>query len=402
MKLFHELCETGKPAQTENAMACKVAMDETMTMLRNPDDCSDRVVFILPQLPPAHCGLGDYSMILLGHMRMDPPPRILVMKGAADTRAVHPEFDVEELPRTSGGLLAHLRELRAKRVFVQYVAQGFQPRGCPLWFLSALRRWREQTPDARLVMMLQELWFEPSWWKPDWLLQKFHRRALQRLARVVDNVFVSTHSFADRMRGVAAPDRLQVLMNPATIPLVGSVAEARRERGHMVLFGRQGSRLLALTEMVPWLGRLHSAGVLTKLLLVGSRENTAMNEREDYLVRSQLSADASEVLGSQTAEELSRTFLKAEMGIFAKISHGYTKSTIFMGYASHGLSILSPEAINNTCEPLCWVTHPLQLLEGKVTPEQIQKRGRKLAQWYENSASWNRVADTYREALSLT
>ena len=127
-----------------------------------------------------------------------------------------------------------------------------------------------------------------------------------------------------------------------------------------------------------------------------------MNEREDYLVRSLLPPGVSEVLGSQTTEQISQRFLKAEMGIFAKISHGYTKSTIFMAYASHGLSILSPENINNARAPLSYAIHPLELLEGKITPDQIEKRGQKLAQWYKNNASWDRVADTYREALSIS
>ena len=127
-----------------------------------------------------------------------------------------------------------------------------------------------------------------------------------------------------------------------------------------------------------------------------------MNEREDCLVRSLLPPGVAEVLGSQTAEQISQRFLKAEMGIFAKISHGYTKSTIFMAYASHGLSILSPENISKTCAPLSYAIHPLDLLEGKITSDQIENRGQKLAQWYENNASWGRVADTYREALSTS
>jgi hypothetical protein len=365
------------------------------------DDCSDRVVFIVPQLPPAHCGLGDYSKILLSHMRMDPHPRILVMHGAAQTRAAHPELDVEQLPGTSAGLVARLRELRARRVFLQYVAQGFQSRGCPLWFLAALRRWRLETSDARLVIMFQELWFEPAWWKPDWLLQKFHRHALRKLAGVVDRVIVSTESFAEKMRGATAPDRLEVLMNPATIPLAGSLSEARREPGHMVLFGRQGSRLFALNDMGPWLGKLHAAGFLRKLWLVGSRETSAMNDREDSLAGKLLPGGIAEVLGPQSLERLSQIFLKAEMGIFTKTARDYTKSTIFMTYALHGVGILSPKAAGVAVPPLCWITHPSELLEGVVTPEIVQERGQNLARWYEANASWAHVAGTYRAALGL-
>lgn len=366
------------------------------------DDCSNRVVFILPQLPPAHCGLGDYSMILLGHMRMDPPPRILVMHGAAETRAAHPELDVEPLPSTQAGLLERLRELLAKRVFVQYVAQGFQSRGCPLWFLGALRKWRMQTADARLVMMCQELWFEPAAWKPDWLLQKFHRRALRRLAGVVDRLFVSTESFHERMDGTTAPDRLQVLVNPATIPLAGSPSQAQREEGLVVLFGRQGSRIFALQDMSPWLAKLHAGGFLKRLLLVGSRETAAMNDREDGLVKALLPVGIADVLGPQSLESLSQVFLRAELGIFTKTARDFTKSTIFMGYASHGVAILAQKPTGHETPPLCWVTSAPELLDGTIARGDIQDYGRNLAQWYDENASWARVAGAYREALGLT
>lgn len=366
------------------------------------DDCSDRVVFILPQLPPAHCGLGDYSMILLGHMRMDPPPRILVMHGAAETRAAHPELDVQHLPGSQDELLVLLRELQAKRVFVQYVAQGFQSRGCPLWFLGALRKWRMQTADACLVMMCQELWFEPAVWKPDWLLQKFHRRALRQLAGKVDRLFVSTESFHERMDGTIAPDRLQVLVNPATIPLAGSPLKAEREEGLIVLFGRQGSRIFALEDMSPWLAKLNAGGFLKKLLLVGSRETGTMNDREDRLVETLLPTGVAEVLGPQSLESLSQVFLRAEMGIFTKTARDFTKSTIFMGYASHGVAILSQKPTGHDAPPLCWVTSAPELLDGTIARGEIQNRGRHLAQWYDENASWARVAGAYREALGLT
>ena len=366
------------------------------------EDCSDRVVFILPRLPPAHCGLGDYSMILLEHMAMTTPPKILVMHGAAETHAAHPDLDVEPLPTSCGRLLQRLRDLKARRVFVQYVAQGFQSRGCPLWFLAALRKWRVETPAARLVIMFQELWFEPAWWKPDWLLQKFHRFALRKLVGVVDQTFVSTETFGKWLVGATPPDRVRILVNPATIPLVGSLDDARREQGCFVLFGRQGSRIFALQDMAPWLGRLHSAGLLKRLQLVGSRETEAMNAKEDHLARTLLPEGLVEIVGPQTDERISKLFMSAEAGIFTKTARDYTKSTIFMGCASHGLSIVSHKIVEDARAPLCWVTSAADLLDGAVAPPELRARGEQLAWWYEENASWARVAGAYREALGLT
>jgi hypothetical protein len=341
-------------------------------------------------------------MILLGQMRLDPPPRILVMNGATETHAAHPDLDVEPMPGSCEGLLQRLRELKAKRVFVQYVAQGFQSRGCPLWFLAALRKWRVGTPAGRLVIMFQELWFEPAWWKPDWLLQKFHRFALRKLVGVVDQTFVSTETFGKWLVGATPPDRVRVLMNPATIPLAGSVAAARREQGCFVLFGRQGSRIFALQDMAPWLVRLHDAGLLKRLQLVGSRETDVMNAKEDALTRSLLPTGVVEMIGPQPDERISEFFLSAEAGIFTKTARDYTKSTIFMGYMSHGLSVVSHKRVEDTRAPLCWLTSAADLLDGTVAAPQLIERGQKLARWYEENASWQQVANAYRQALGVS
>lgn len=341
-------------------------------------------------------------MMLLGHMRLSPPPHILVMTSADETRAAYPDLNLETLAPKCSALVERLRQLRAKRVFVQYVAQGFQPRGCPLWFLKGLRRWRRETPDARLVIMFQELWFEPAWWKPDWLLQKFHRRALCRLAEVVDQVFVSTETFRRWLERSVPSDRLSILMNPATVSVDPEVGEEARERGVFVLFGRQGSRLFALRDMAPWLSKLYADGILKKLWLVGSRESAAMNARESELAGALLPEAAAEVLGPQSSESLSRIFNRAEAGIYTKTACDYTKSTIFMGYASHGLGIVSQENIHDSTPPLCWITHPSELLSGSIGMEQLQERGRLLARWYEENASWQRVSDAYRQALGVS
>ena len=368
----------------------------TAKSLRRP------VVFILPQLPPAVCGLGDFSMKLLGQMRLDPPPHILVMTGAEATRAAHPELKVESLPAGGARLVARLAELKTERVLVEYVGQGFHTRGCPLGFLGALRKWRADTSGARLVIMFQELWFEPAWWKPDWILQKLHRIALRRLARVVDQVFVSTAGYGRWLAGAAAPERLRVLPNAATIPPVAPPADARREAGTWVLFGRQGSRLAALDEIAAWPGKLHAAGRLKKLWLAGSRESAEMNAREDALAASLLPPGTVEILGPKSPEELSRIFLTAEFGIFSQSPLSYTKSTIFMAYASHGIGIVSPNTLGASEAPQCWVTHPSEMLDGAaISSAAVADRGRRLAEWYEQNASWPRIAAAYRSALGL-
>src|SRR5437879_4458943 len=84
------------------------------------------VTFIVPQLPPAVCGLGDYSSHLLANLDLERPPRIFVANGAAATNVLRPEWNVVQLERDSAALIRRLEEMGAGRVVLEYVGYGYQ------------------------------------------------------------------------------------------------------------------------------------------------------------------------------------------------------------------------------------------------------------------------------------
>ena len=360
------------------------------------------MVFIIAQLPPAVCGVGDYSMNLIEELRLEPAPHFLLMRGALATRCAHPDLDLEEIPMDAERLARRLAELGARCVVVEYVAQGFQARGCPLWLLDALKQWRQTQPGARLVMMFHELWFRAPWWKPDFALQLLHRRAIRRLAPEIDQAFVTTAGYARWLSPWFPPARLRVLPNATNIIPVETPRVAPRDAGTWALFGRQGSRLSTLEAMGAWLGKLHEGGRLVRLQVLGSRESDAMNRREDALLRSMLPEGAYELLGLQSPPHLSKLLGAAEFGLFSQSSASITKSGVFMAYASHGMNILTPSSSGETEPPQCWLTHPSELLETAASPcGLLTERARHLLEWYEQNASWPRLAAAYREAMKI-
>lgn len=371
--------------------------------LDSPAPASRPLIFIVPELPPAVCGLGDYSMKLVEELRLDPAPHFLLMRGGDATRAFYPEMTAEEIPKDENRLVQRLTELGAERVLMEYVGWGYHSRGCPLWLLRGLRKWKKKNASARLVIMFQELWFRPAWYKPDFLLQHLHRRAIRQLLPVVDQVFVSTEGYAQWLSGSAFPGLLRVLPNASNILPVDPPRSERENRGTFMIFGKQTSRLVSLEEMAPWLRKLYASGRLQRLQIVGMRGSEEQNQREDAAARAALPEGAFEILGAKSPEELSRLFAAAEFGIFTQSPAGLTKSTIFMAFASHGMNIVSPNVTPGLDAPQCWITHPDELLENGAGLElTLAERAAKILAWYEQNLSWPRIADAYRQSLKLT
>ena len=360
------------------------------------------VVFIIPQLPPAVCGLGDYSMLLLANLNLGEQPRVLVANGAAETDKLHPELGVEQMERSASALLRKLEEMRASHVVLEYVGYGYQSRCCPLWLLDGLREWKRRNPERRLLMMLMELWFTPAWWKPDFLLQRLHRRAMRKLAATADKVFVSTEGWARLIRDCVPPGRLRIVPVGTNIVPVAPPGSAPRKARRWILFGRQGSRIVALRGLAPWLSKLHAAGHVRMVQVAGARESDDFNRTEDGLLAGSLPPDAYEILGRIPSPELSRLLLEAEAGLCGQVPRAYSKSTIFMAYASHGVNIVALNMRGITEPPECWVTDPAEFLEpGADIGTLLAERSANLSRWFEETASWSRIASIYREELGL-
>jgi hypothetical protein len=353
-------------------------------------------------MPPAVCGLGDYSRLLLSTLKLDPPPRILVANGAAETNAMNPEWPVVQLKRSAGDVIRRLEEYGATRVVLGYVGYGFQSRGCPLWLLAGLRKWKQRNPGGRLVLTLMELWFTPAFWKPDFLLQRLHRRSLRRLAMAADKVFVSTEGYAGMMRDCIPPERLRIVPVGSNIVAHVPPDSVPRHPGRWILFGRQGSRIVALKRLGPWLAKFHGSGRVRLLQIAGARESEEANQEEDQLVRRALPANAFQILDLVPSAELSRLLLEAEMALCGQVPGAYGKSSIFMAYASHGLNILAPDTRRTEEPPSCWVTHPAELETAAADFTQVlAERSAHLRAWFEETASWERIASIYREEFGV-
>jgi hypothetical protein len=90
---------------------------------------------IVPQLPPAIDGVGDYALNLASQLRCD---HALETEFMVCDPTWQGESEIEGFPvhklnsRSSTDLIAQLNQLQATTVLLHYVGYGYAKRGCPI------------------------------------------------------------------------------------------------------------------------------------------------------------------------------------------------------------------------------------------------------------------------------
>ncbi len=350
---------------------------------------ADDVVIICPELPPARGGVGDYTMRVVAEWG-GVSPRFLVATSVAE----HRQCRAEPLDRAARAV----RELPADaKVLVQYSAYGFHPLGYPRALLRALVD-RKRTQRGTVVVMFHEIWTFWPLLNRNRPLQAMHRRDIAALTRSADAVFTSTASQAEHLRLASGRDDIALL--PVGSNIRPSAAAGTPRIACAVLFGLQSSRLAALRKLERHLRSLAEHGLITRVITVGGGNSPAGDAEERQLLDALQLQDRAELRGALPEHEVSELLASCSFAISAQDELSVTKSGTFIAYAAHGRNIISPHAGASAPEPLCWATHPNELLEG-LSDAELRARAANLQAWHDRTCSWPRIAGEFARALRL-
>lgn len=356
------------------------------------------ITVVAPQLPPAVCGVGDYTMRLMEAWNDFPRFRFCVARGQAESAAMRPDLRISTFGCTRAGLSGVLAATADSHVLLEYVPHGYDRKGCPQWISGAVRDWQKvRRGSAKMVVMFHELWVRLPWWRPAALRQVLHRWSIRRLIRAADCVFTNTAGYAQWIRSLT-PDRdVQVAPIGSTVVPVSPNTSVSREAGLFVLFGRQGTRVHALRSMGASLARLHVSGRLRTLIIAGGGGGQDAQERR-VLGESGLPGEVISHRGFMPADELSALLHRAEFGVSDQTWDSVSKSTTFMAYASHGLNIVSPFAGRDFRPPFDLLTSTAELESSKsaATEDALKGRSRQLVSWYRETADWPMIVRKMR------
>ncbi len=213
-----------------------------------------RLLQLVPQLPPAIDGVGDYAARLgaaLGAAHGVAPAYLVTTAGwRASAGAPGPaaglaRHDAAALLAGCAALLDGQPSTGGEALLVHWSNYGYQRRGCPWWLVRALGRLRAARPALRVVTMFHELYDagaplrSSAFWLAPW-----QRRLAAQTARLSDTCATNTVRHRDLLaawsgRAPAEVALLPVFSNigePAEVPAFAARAS------ELVVFGGAGSR----------------------------------------------------------------------------------------------------------------------------------------------------------------
>jgi hypothetical protein len=293
------------------------------------------IVQIVPHLPPPFEGVGTYAAALAG--------------------ALAAEFNVETRfvigdPRWSGRTGNGVRPVPARTAdaltaalggettaLVHYVNYGYQSRGCPIWLVEGLARWRAGAPHRRLVAMFHEVWASGPPWRSSFWLQPLQRRLAAAVAGTSRAAVTSLELYGNAIRPLTSGRDVRVLPVFSTLgePVAVSPLEKRARR--IVVFGGAGVRRRAYGRFLPALAEAASGLAAEEICDIGPALDLPPRAGNVPI----------RPLGVLPSEEVSEILLDSTAGFLAYPPDFLPKSTIFAAYCAHGVL------------PVCaWNRHP--------------------------------------------
>lgn len=342
-----------------------------------------RVVQIVPHLPPPVEGVGAYAMALADVLakRFDVETRFLVGDPAWSGRIGNGTRPVTA--RTAAGLFAELDN--ESTVLLHYVNYGYQRRGCPVWLVEGLARWRHGSAERRLIALFHEVWASGPPWRSSFWLWPLQRRLAAAVAGMSGGAITSLQRYGELLRpwmgghGISVMPVFSTVGEPET---AGGLAERARR---IVVFGGAGVRRRAYGDFLPALAK--------------TAAKLAAEEICDVGPAIELPAEVGGVpvrpMGLLPADAVSDLLLDSTAGFLAYPPAFLPKSTIFAAYCAHGTVPVCAWDRHSQDGPLSAGRH---YWTGSGDEEAIASAAR---EWY-GGHSLNRQAESFYRLLTRT
>ncbi|KAB8317536.1 glycosyltransferase family 1 protein [Tolypothrix campylonemoides VB511288] len=294
------------------------------------------IISIVPRLPPAIDGVGDYALNLASQLRKDfaIETHFLVCDpnwtGAKNIEG----FAVSKLTVRSASKLLSLLSPDISTVLLHYVGYGYNKRGCPVWLVKGLERWKSSITNARLVTMFHEISASGPIWTSAFWLSRLQITLATRLVQLSDRCLTSKQFYAEILHKLSRGQHKEIL----AMPVFSSIAEpqqvlplAERQR-HLVVFGGSRNRLQVYQNSSAMLNRTCELLGIEKILDIGPPVNLNLSSFKSVPIVE---------MGKQPAAKISEILLNSQVGFLNYNPDYLAKSTIFAAYCAHGLLTVS-------------------------------------------------------------
>ena len=284
------------------------------------------VLHIVPRLPPAIDGLGDYAVQLSDCLATQGlTSRFLVTDPTWKPDGTLPASVLRE--PSAAALIAALAG--QQHVLLHFVNYAYEPRkGCPHWLIDGLQQWRGQAKDRRFVVMFHEL-FAMGWpWRKAFWYSAAQRSISAALARLADACWTSNQVYAKWLTNILgrAIPMMPVLSNmgePETL-----IPWSQRLPA-MVVFGRAVNRQRAYDQLGDHLIALARSCGIRELHDVGAPLSRPI----------QLPGLTTVTHGILPTAALSALLMRCSIGVIHNQGSPLAKSGVVAAYTAHGMAI---------------------------------------------------------------
>src|SRR5947207_5705314 len=206
------------------------------------------LIQIVPRLPPAIDGLGDYAFYLAKQLRKDCGIDSHFIVGNPQWESGQPiGFAVQRVDERSSACLLemlHSRRSSISSVLLHYVGYGYAKRGCPFWLIRGLNEWKHERPGRRLVTIFHELYaFGPPWSSSFWT-SPFQKLLARRLAIMSDQSVTPMKMYARTLEKLCYRPANRVIATPvfSNVGEPSQVSPLRERKNQIVVFGNARRR----------------------------------------------------------------------------------------------------------------------------------------------------------------
>ncbi|NEO43484.1 MAG: glycosyltransferase family 1 protein [Moorea sp. SIO4A3] len=304
------------------------------------------IIQIVPQLPPAINGLGDYAFNLAQQLRKDFGIEThFIVCDPTWTGATQIEgFPVSQVNVHSADTLVSLlpRDPTAT-VLLHYVGYGYAKRGCPVWLVDGLQRWRNASINRTLVTMFHELYAFGLPWASSFWLSPLQINLAARLARMSERCLTSLQGYAKILYKFSRGKHTDI----PTLPVFSNIGEpaqipplAERHR-RLVVFGGRGNRRRVYQQSLAKLDRTSQLLGIEEIWDIGLPTGLTLSTVNGVPVVE---------MGKCSDREISSILLNSLAGFFNYDTNRLAKSGVFAAYCAHGVLSVSSRSSTLICD----------------------------------------------------
>ncbi len=341
------------------------------------------VICIVPRLPPATDGVGDYALNLARQLRQDHniQTHFIICDRTYSSDKNIDDFLISQLSdSTSKALLTMLSQLQVNKILLHYVGYGYAKRGCPTWLVDGLKSWRTANASRKLITMFHEVYAarQPVWTSAFWLFW-LQKKLAADLAKLSDRILTSKQLYSEILSDLSQGKHPKV----SAIPVFSNIGEPEtvpslfQRQPWLVVFGGSNNRRRAYSESYSKISHICQVFGLEKIIDIGLSTNLKLTNIDGIPLIEK---------GRLSNEEIQKVFLKSFVGFLDYNPDYLAKSGIFAAYSSHGMLIINAKGSGREIDDLESGRNYLiaeSLSKNKSQIEELQAIANNTFTWYQ-------------------